>query len=377
MVTQSGAIDFGKRVASDFSEKNITFMAAALAYHAFISLAPMLLLLFLVFTTVGVGLEAQIIQSAIGWLPEPIAELVTELLQGDTNGAGASVIGLLVLIWGTLKIFRGLDTAFSEIYESTENNTLVDKFRDGLVVLVALVLGLVAMVGSSIVLGGLADRIPFSGFLTPIALLGGLVVAFYPIYYVFPDAELGVRDVLPGVVVAAVGWGALQGLFQLYLSISDPSAGNFFGGVIVVVTYLYFSALVLLLGAVVNAAIGQHSMGGPGGVGRAKAHFTTERTESFDRASLVAFLADLRTELLTERGSHRRTELVGRRPKPTGPVELVEESTTEGDENEWLVTLRWQFDDDELVEYLASRSDSETSERDADRAVTNDSRADD
>ena len=375
MVTQSGALDFGKRIASDISEKNVTFMAAAIAYHAFISLAPMLLLLFFVFTTLGVGLETQIIQSALGWLPGPIADLVTTLLQGETNGAGASIIGLLVLVWGTLKIFRGLDTAFSEIYETVDTNSLVDKFRDGLVVFVALALALVAMVGSSIVLGGLARQIPFSDLLTPIALLAGLVVAFYPIYYVFPDADLGVRDVLPGVVVAAVGWGALQGLFQLYLSVADPSAGSFFGGVIVIVTYLYFSALVLLVGAVVNAVVGEHSMGGPGGVGRAASHFTTERVDSLDPAELVAYLADLRTELLSEHGAHKRTDLVGDRPHPTGPVELVEESTTEGEENQWMVTLRWQFSDDELVEYMASRTESEASE--ADRAVANDSRADD
>lgn len=372
MVTQSGAMDFGKRVASDFSEKNVTFMAAALAYHAFISLAPMLLLLFLLFTTVGVGLETQLVQSAIAWLPGPIEALVTEQLQGGANGTGASIIGLLVLLWGTLKIFRGLDTAFSEIYETTGTESILDKFRDGLIVLIALGIALVAMVGSSVVLGALTEAIPYSRLLTPVALLLGLVVAFYPIYYVFPDADLGLRDVLPGVVVAAVGWGALQGIFQLYLSVADPSAGNFFGGVIVVVTYLYFSALVLLLGAVVNAVIGNHSMGGPGGVGRTAAHFTTERTESFDRAALVAFLADLRTELLTERGSHRRTELVGPRPKPTGPVALVEESTTEGEENEWMVTLRWQFSDDELVEYMASRAGTEASETAAEKPVTTD-----
>ncbi|MDS0283051.1 YihY/virulence factor BrkB family protein [Haloarcula onubensis] len=359
MVTRSDALDFGKRIASDFSEKNVSFMAAALAYNAFISLAPLLLLLFLLFTTVGVELESQLVQSAIAWLPGPIAEIVTQVLRGGGNGVSASVIGLLVLIWGSLKIFRGLDTAFSEIYETTGTSSLVDKFRDGLVVLVALSLALVAMVGSSVVLGALTDQIPYSQWLTPVALLAGLVVAFYPIYYVFPDADLGVRDVLPGVVLAAVGWGALQGLFQVYLSVSDPSAGSFFGGVIVVITYLYFSALVLLLGAVVNAAVGHHSLGGPGGVGRASSHFTTERSESFDDAALAAFLADLRTELLTERGTHRRTDMVGPRPKPTGDIELVEESTTEGEENEWMVTLRWQFSDDELVDYLATRKEPE------------------
>jgi len=376
MVTQSGAVDFGKRIVSDFSEKNVSFMAAALAYHAFISLAPMLLLLFLVFSTVGVGLENQLLSSAIAWLPGPIGEVVTQLLQGETNGAGASVIGLLVLVWGTLKIFRGLDTAFSEIYETVDTNSLVDKLRDGMVVFVALALALLAMIGSSVVLGGLTARIPYSQWLTPVALLAGLVVAFYPIYYVFPDSDLGYRDVLPGVVVAAVGWGALQGLFQLYLSVADPSTGNFFGGVIVVVTYLYFSALVLLLGAVVNAVIGHHSMGGPGGLGRTDAHFATERTESFDLAGLVAYPADLRTELLAERGTHRRTELVGDRPKPDGDVEIIEQSTTEGETNQWLVTLRWEVSDDELVEHFAARTDAESVER-PDEAVTNDTRSDD
>ncbi|PSP61664.1 YihY/virulence factor BrkB family protein [Halobacteriales archaeon QH_8_67_36] len=374
MVTWSGAIEFGKRIASDFSEKNVSFMAAALAYHAFISLAPMLLLVFLLFSTVGISTRNQLVQSAVAWLPGPIGDTVTQLLQGGANGTGASVIGVLVLLWGTLKIFRGLDTAFSEIYETVDANSVVNKLRDGVVVLVALAVAVVAMIGSSIVLETITDRIPYTQWATPIALLAGLIVAFYPIYYVFPDADLGVRDAFPGVVVAAVGWGALQGLFQLYLSIADPSTGNFFGGVIVIVTYLYFSALILLLGAVVNAVIGQHSMGGPGGVGRADTHYETERTETLDSAELVAYLADLRSELLSEHGTRRRSDLAGERPHPTGDVELVERSTTEGEPNQWQVLLRWPFSDDELVEYMASRAGS--GEQRADRTEAGEQRAD-
>jgi len=345
-----------ERVYEDFSEKNVTFMAAALAYHAFISLAPMLLLLFLLFSTVGVGLETQVIQSAIGWLPGPIADLVTTMLQGGANGAGASIIGLLVLVWGTLKIFRGLDTAFSEIYETVDTNSLVDKFRDGLVVFVALAVALVAMVGSSIVLGGLARQIPFSDLLTPVALLAGLVVAFYPIYYVFPDADVGVRDVFPGVVVAAVGWAAMQGLFQLYLSVAEPSTGGIFGGVIVIVTYLYFSALVLLVGAVVNAVAGSHSAGEAATVSGKPGGFETERADHLDRAGFEAYLYDLRAELF---GRGARTEMVGDRPMPIDDVELVERSSTDGDTSEWMVTLRWAYADEQSDTDEAVTTDSE------------------
>jgi len=372
MVTRSGAVGFGKRIASDFADKNVSFMAAALAYHAFLSLAPILLLLFLLFTATGIGVENRLVSSAIAWLPGPIAEVVTPLLQGGADGASASVIGLLVLVWGSLRIFRGLDTAFSEIYESTESSSTLDKLRDGVIVLVALGVALLAMVVSSVVLGGLAGRIPYSEWLTPVALLAGLVVAFYPIYYVFPDVDVAVRDVLPGVLVAAVGWGALQGIFQLYLSVADPSAGDFFGGVIVVVTYLYFSALVLLLGAVVNAAVGGHSIG-EGAVGATTAHFETERTESLELPALVAYLADLRAVLLSDPGTHTRTELVADRPRPAEEIELVERSTTDGERNEWVVQLRWEFSDDELVRQFASRADGQ---RD-DAAIPEGARGDD
>lgn len=349
MVSLSGAYGFGRRVATDFSDKNVTFMAAGLAYHAFISLAPMLLLVFVVLSAVGTGLEERVATVAGTWLPGPIADVVTELLQGGSQSTGASIIGLVVLLWGTLKIFRGLDTAFSEIYETVDTNSLLDKFKDGITVFVALVIALVAMIGSGIVLETVAERVPYAETLTPIALILGLMVAFFPIYYVFPDTDVGIRDVLPGVALAAVAWAALQGLFQVYVSVAEPSSGSFFGGVIVVVTYLYFSALVLLLGAVVNAVAGDHSAGEPGGVGRASGGQSTMHEERFDRAGLAAYLWDLRAELMGDAENDLRTEMVDRRPQPSGDVTVVERSKVEDDRNQWTVSLQWEFDDEELA----------------------------
>jgi membrane protein len=342
-VSLSDSVGFGKRVASDISEKNVAFMAAAIAYHAFISLAPMLLLLFLVLAAVGPGLEARIVGYATTWLPGAIADVVTRITRGGPSGAGTSIIGLVVLLWGTLKIFRGLDTAFSEIYETTGSNSLVDKFRDGAVVTVALVFAVLAMVVASVVLGALTEQIPYSQWLTPVALVAGLVVAFYPIYYVFPDADVGVREVFPGVVIAAVGWAAMQGLFQLYLAVADPSTGGVFGGVIVVVTYLYFSALVLLVGAVVNAVSGSHLSGHAGAVSGKPSGFETVREDRLDRAEFEAYLYDLRSELF---GRGRRSELVGDRPRPTDDVELVEGDITADGTKEWTVSLRWSYEDE-------------------------------
>jgi membrane protein len=331
-------------VYTDFSEKNVTFMAAGIAYNAFVSLAPTLLLLLLVVSAFGGGLEARIVAVAGNWLPGPIANVVEQIFRGDSSTTGASVVGLVVLLWGTLKIFRGLDTAFSEIYETEGRNSFVDQLKDGLVVLVALVVAVVSTVGVTMAFSRFSDAIPFVGLLTPLVLVVGLVAAFFPMYYRFPDAEVGLDDVLPGVVFAALGWAALQGVFQVYLAFKDPGSGSFFGSVVLVVTYLYFSGLVLLLGAVINAALGEHSSGEPGGVGRGATSYDTEREDDLDRDELAAYLDDLRSELAGRydgMGSAADADDPGRRPRPSGDVEVVEHRTVDGDGTRWTVTLEW------------------------------------
>ena len=343
MPTLSGARAFVERVASDFTEKNVTFMAAGIAYNAFISLAPMLLLLFVVLSAIGGGVEEHIVELTGRWLPGPIAEIIRELFRGETSTGGASFIGLVVLTWGTLKIFRGLDTAFSEIYETTGDNSFTDKLRDGAVVFVALVVAVVATIGVSAAFAVFSNSVPQFGALSPLVLFGGLVVAFFPIYYVFPDTEVGVWDVLPGVVFAAVAWTAFQGLFQVYLTFSDPGSGSFFGGVIVVVTYLYFSALVLLVGAVVNAVLGAHSTAKPGGVGQAAAGYETERDSSMSRDELGDYLRGLREDVAGHYEEMRpRTEDGERRPPPAGDIDVTERSRGQGDRRRWTVTLQWE-----------------------------------
>ena len=367
MTSPSDALDVGKRVAADVSEKNVTFMAAGIAYNAFVSLAPLLVLLLVAVTLVGGGLEARVVEVAGSALPGPIADIVSDVFSGGSTGASASVVGLVVLVWGTLKIFRGLDTAFSEIYETERRNSLLDQVIDGLVVLVALGVAVLATIGVTSAFAAFSDRVPGLGLLTPLVLLAGLVLAFLPMYYRFPDTDLGWRDVLPGAVVAAVGWAAFQAVFQVYLSFRGGGTESFFGGVIVVVTWLYFSGLVLLLGAVLNAVVGGHSTGSPGGVGRGAAQDSSDVDArlSLDRDELAGYLRDLRervtgyheeVEPASEPTASRRpeanveeTQLVGtlKRVRPTGPshdVEVIERSREDGDAHELTVTFRWRDD---------------------------------
>ncbi|ELY87350.1 ribonuclease BN [Natrialba hulunbeirensis JCM 10989] len=255
MATDFGdAVSFGKSVVAGIQEKNVPFMAAGIAYQAFISLLPLLVLLFFVVTILGdEQFASQVATSTGGFLPESGQMMIEDAITESPATAGSTLIGVVVLVWGALKIFRGLDTAFSEIYDSGGVGSFVQQLRDAGIVLGAIGGALIAASAASLLLTLFPD-IPFLGLVSPLILVVVLSLAFLPMYYYFPDVDVTAREVLPGVVVAAVGWTALQSLFQVYVSFAGESeAAGPVGAVLLLLTWLYFGGLILLVGAVINA----------------------------------------------------------------------------------------------------------------------------
>ncbi|AFZ74354.1 YhjD/YihY/BrkB family envelope integrity protein [Natronobacterium gregoryi] len=248
------AISFGKAVVAGIQEKNVPFMAASIAYQAFISLLPLLVLLFFFVTLVGDdAFAAQVTETTEGVLPESGQLLIEESLEDSPATAGSTALGVVVLVWGSLKIFRGLHTAFSEIYGTTDAGSFVGQLRDAFLVFGAIGGGLFAAAGTGILFAFLPD-VPGFGLLQSLLLVVVLTAAFYPMYYYFPGVDVSKLEVVPGVVLAAVGWMVLQSLFRVYVSIATSSeAAGVVGAILLLLTWLYFGGLVLLAGAVVNA----------------------------------------------------------------------------------------------------------------------------
>jgi len=263
MITRSELASVGRAVGAEFREKNVTFLAGSIAYNAFVSLVPLLLFVVLSLALLGAGWRERVLTLVTTNVSPTIGAFIEEFFRQQAGGAaGSSVVGLVVLVWGALKLFRGLDTAFEVIYEVDADTSLLEQCTDGLVVLLSLVLSVAAIVAATTAFSAFAGAVPFLGLALPLVLAAGLVVAFVPIYYVFPNVDVTVREVLPGALVAAVGWALLQGLFQVYVLVSTGgSVTSFVTGVMLLLTWLYFSGVVLLLGVVVNAVVGGHTDG--------------------------------------------------------------------------------------------------------------------
>jgi membrane protein len=247
----------GKAVLEQIREDDVPFMAGSIAYQAFSSLIPIFVLLFFALTVIGDQQLAQrVVELTQGVFPASAQDLLRKAIASESGvgSASASIVGVVTLLWGSLKIFRGLDKAFSEIYETEDSNSFVDQLRDGFIVFVALGLGIIGMVGALSVFGAFGG--PLSQVLSLVVLVGGLTLAFLPMYRFFPDADHSWADAVPGALFAAVGWVILQFLFQLYVGFAGQGGSSgIIGAVLLLLLWLYLSGLVLLLAAVLNAVL--------------------------------------------------------------------------------------------------------------------------
>lgn len=300
----------------EMRREDITFMAASIAYHALVSLLPILLLLSLVLSATGRGrFVGTVVRLTTVFLPEAGQQVVANALGGATGNVGLSVVSVGVLLWGTSKIFRAMDAAFAQIYDTERKLSLVGQFSDALIVVLAVGgAAVVAVLFGSVV--AVPDGVPFSWALDGLVAVLGLTVAFFPMYYVFPNIDVSVREVLPGVLVAAVGWTSLEWLFHLYASASSkPDIYGLLGTVLLLVTWLYVGGLVLLAGASVNATLSGRD-GDPTTQRPGKRQFGREvrDVESFenrlDRLVAQADDADVSAADLRE-ALRRRAEAVG------------------------------------------------------------------
>ena len=127
-------------------------------------------------------------------------------------------MSLLVLLWGSLELFRCLKTAFATSLS-------------------------------------ILSELPFVDALSVVSLLIELTAVFLPVYNLFPDVPMSTRGALPGAVVAAVGWTLLQRLFQLYIQYAaDPDVAGALGLILVLLVWLSFGSDVVSIGAILNHA---------------------------------------------------------------------------------------------------------------------------
>lgn len=246
--------DDARRVVGTTRDRNVPFMAASFAHYALASLVPLLLVALAALSYLG---AAEAFVAAIrSYLSPSGATVLERALTGGSGRGVAGVAGFLLALWSGLKVFRGLSTAFAEVYDTKSDPSLVQQLKDGVVVfgLILLAFGLLATTGLALTFGSF--RIPYPRLVGNVLAVVVVAVALLPLYYVLPPIPVTVRHALPGTVFAAVGVVLLQVAFTYYAGqASRYAAYGILGAILLFVLFLYFAGIVLLIGAVLNVVI--------------------------------------------------------------------------------------------------------------------------
>jgi membrane protein len=230
-------------------------LAGSIAFFAFFSLIPSLLLLVALGSLVGgEQFATRIVRLFETSLSAEGSAVIAEALADPTGQLSASIVGVVGLCWSALKVFRTIDLAFDRIYGTDALTTLPQQLRSATVVVVSIGGGIILILIVQMTLIWLDTGLsPYVSLIGVPVLLGGLLILLAPLYYVMPPVRIPARQIVPGTITAVVGLTVLQQLFHVYASLAGQyRAYGFIGAVLLFLLWLYVAALVLLLGAVVN-----------------------------------------------------------------------------------------------------------------------------
>ncbi len=268
-------VRFFVALAGKLDSDDLTGMAAEMAYSFLFAVFPLLLLTAAIIGMIGGVLErsdllTETISRISPLLPASVADLAgSAILDLITERAGAiALLGLLLALWGASggvgALMKGLNRAYGvpRAQVSWRRRT-VTAAAALLVAPLALALLVISVVGQGLAtwIGAVTGMTDLVGLLVAALQLPVAFIVFFfgmtLVYWTMPAVRQRYRAVLPGSLVAAVGWSAITFAFGVYIADIDEYRVTYgiFGAAIAFLLWLYLVGLVILIGAEVNALL--------------------------------------------------------------------------------------------------------------------------
>jgi membrane protein len=243
-------------VVKKFGDDQAGQLAALIAYYGFVSLFPLLLVLVTVLGFVLQGDPAdqkRILDGALGQFPIISDQLKLHSLTGSGVGLAIGVVGSLLAGMG---ITGATQNAFNRIW------SVPFKHRPNFLYAHLRGLGMLAILGTLSIVSTTAAGYVGTSSHAALSVVAGVLVAFVLNLALFMTAfklltavDVPWRDLLPGVVVAAVCWQLLQHLGGYYVDHELKRTGPLYGVfalVLGLLAWLYLGAQLTIFAAEIN-----------------------------------------------------------------------------------------------------------------------------
>ena len=284
MAENLGLVDFFKLTYKEVSEDHVMAFAGNLTYKALFAIFPFFTFLL---SLLGIFNADSLVNTMVDKLSGVVPKSATTFIEGQllsiTQSQAESaftfgaIISIALALWGVSGAFRSVMEAMNVMYEVEEDRPFWKVYGLSIfmsLAVVVLLLGALVLVVFGESIGVIvADLVGLgSVFATVWSILQWpvvacvVLVALALIYYFAPAAQQRFRWISPGSILAFVFWLIFSLLFSLYASTFGGNSYNetygSLAGVIVLMLYVYYSALIMLVGAEMNQVIEWHIPGG-------------------------------------------------------------------------------------------------------------------
>ena len=264
-----------RETVREFMADDMLTYAAALAYQVFFSLFPFVIFLISLLSFLRIpGFFDWLLTQARTVLPglamEQVEQVITEVR--DAREGGLLSLGILLAIWVASAGIRSTMNALNVAYDVEEGRPTWKRYLLSILYTFALAVIVIAatammMIGPRVMMWvagqvGL-DRAAvtlWAWLRIPAAVLL-LMLGVAIVYYAGPNVKQKFRYITPGSVLAVMLWAVASAGFSFYVSNFGNYAAMYgsIGAVIVVLLYIFLSALALLIGGELNAVIERHA----------------------------------------------------------------------------------------------------------------------
>ncbi|MFN2305208.1 MAG: YihY/virulence factor BrkB family protein [Anaerolineales bacterium] len=266
-----GVLEIIRSTIERFSQERGAEAAASLAYYAFFSIFPMLLVIIVVgsFFVDRNVVQTQLLNLLQGVLPGA-KDIVIENIERVLELRGTvTFLALVSLTWSATNVFNLIAKNINRAFPSAQIPNFLKGRMLGFFMFLGLGLLMLLSFAASAISGLIpVINIPFNdkalhetflwqvgAFMVPIFTN---ILMFWAIYHWIPMVKVSRKASLIGAVIAGIAWELLNNVFTWYLSSGLSTYRLVYGSVGTVVAllfWIYITAIIILMGAHLTASI--------------------------------------------------------------------------------------------------------------------------
>ena len=248
-----------KSALFDFFNDRGFVWAAALAFYAALSFAPLVMLTLYATAQLGPDVQEKVVAQfgdlLGGAAGDTLQEIIDNAEKKENSGFWASMVSIGVLIFSASGVFGQLQAALNAIWEvrAKPGNSVLAFLRSRLLslgMIGSLLFLLLASLAASTVLNAVLDGLGLAWLVNQAVTLLVYLGLFTVMYKLLPDVKLGWRDTLAGAAVTAVLFAIGKAGIGLYLGrAAVGSSYGAAGSLMALLVWVYYASVVVLFGA--------------------------------------------------------------------------------------------------------------------------------